>query len=100
MNTTNEILKNLQAFDSTIVANIKTFLTGYALNDPRLVIKYDTILFTIRFMVYDLFVILITSILKVLHKDDFLVSTTFIISLVLLAGGAFLVFLGFFQILF
>jgi hypothetical protein len=86
--------------DLAIGQNIKHLLNGYALDAANLPISYNVILLSIKVVIYDLFLLLLFSFLKIINRSNSYISILFIISLILFGGAMFLIFLGFFQTLF
>jgi len=100
----NDMLNNIVSFalelDSALDSNVREVLAGYALDNPSFPIKFPAILSAIKIVTYNLLVLLTAASIKVITKAGGPITALLVVSLLIFAGGVFLIFLGLFQVLF
>ncbi len=95
------LLTFLKEADSKLVSEIVTFLIKYNLDIlNHLPIGVNIVVFSIKVAFYNIFLLILATVLKIIFKWSDLVTIVLILSLAIFVLSTFVIFLGFFQVLF
>lgn len=91
----------LKEADSKLVSEIVTFLIKYNLDSlNQLPISVNIVVFSTKVAFYNIFLLILATVLKIIFKWSNLVTIVLLISLIIFVLSTFVIFLGFFQVLF